>query len=237
MSRDFESVEGEFDTSHVLARTLSALAEGLTGIAASERTDWALSIGRILQSIRGGRLLKAFAAEWNAYREKGRIKDDYVETEQHQECLQELLDFLDEGPPDAARFATLKKILLVAATESVTSRESFLPQQYMGICRDLSSGELLVMLTAYSVSKAPPSVKLDRPESARTWLQSIAQSSGLQYIELVENHERLLIEKNLLTDRVYPDRSGVSIGQHFRLTELAYAICRYIDEYDDLLAA
>jgi len=226
-----------FDTSNVLAKTLTGLAEGLTGIAASERKDWILSLGHILQSIRGGRLLSSFASERQAYREKGKIKEDYTDTDQHQECLQELLDFLDEGPPDTARFAVLKKILLVAASEKASSRDSVLPQQYMSICRDLTSGELLVLVSAYTVSKAPPSVSLNRPEDARIWLQAIASTSGLDYSELVEVHERALIEKNLVTARLHPDRSGVTMGEHFRLTRLAYDLCRYIERYDDLVAA
>jgi len=156
--------EPQFDTSSTLSKTLTAVAEGLTGIAASEPQDWILSFGHLLQSIRGARLLGAFAKEWKAYREKGKIKEDYAQSDQHQECLQELLDFLDEGPPDTSRFSVLKKILLVAATETASKRESVLPQQYMKICRGLTSGELLVLLTAYNVSKLPPSMKLDQPE-------------------------------------------------------------------------
>jgi len=236
MSEEPVEPKREFDTSGVLARTLTSLTEGLTGVGASERKDWILSVGHILQSIRSGRLLRSFADEWNAYREKGKVKEDYTASEQHQECLQELLDFLDEGPPDSARFAALKKILLVAATESASARDSVLPQQYMKICRNLTSGELLVMLTSFDLSKAPPSVKLDTPEEARIWLDAVARSSGLRYPELVEIHERVLIEKNLLTPRLYNDRSGVTIGSHFRLTALASDLCRYIEAYEESVA-
>jgi len=225
------------DTSSTVSKTLTAIAEGLTGIASSERKDWILSFGHILQSIRGGRLLAVFADEWRAYRDKGKIKEDYQQSNQHQDCLQELLDFLDDGPPDSSRFTVLKKILLVAATETASKRDSVLPQQYMRIVRSLTAGELLVMLTAHSVSKAPPSIKLDHPESAATWLDAIAKSSGLDYTELVEVHERALIEKNLLTPRVYPDRSGVSMGPYFRLTRLAHDLCTFIEKYEEPVAA
>lgn len=52
-------IEHKFDkdTSSVLSTTLVALAEGLTGIFASKREDFILSIGHIFQRIRGGNFL------------------------------------------------------------------------------------------------------------------------------------------------------------------------------------
>lgn len=237
MSKDANEALPPANTSSTLSKTLASIAEGLTGIAASDREQWILSFGHVLQSIRGGRLLATFKNEWESYREKGKIKEDYEQSEQHQECLQELLDFLDEGPPDSARFAVLKKILLVAATERASKRESILPQQYMRLCRGLTSRELLVMLTAHTVSKAPPSVKLDTPESAIVWVETIARASGLDYPELVEVHERALVEKNLITPRLYPDRSGVTMGQYFRLTRLAHDMCEFIERFENPVAA
>jgi len=107
----------------------------------------------------------------------------------------------------------------------------------MRIVRSLTAGELLVMLTAHTVSKAPPSIRLDTPESASIWLDAIARSSGLDYTELVEAHERALIDKNLLTPRLYPDRSGVSMGSFFRLTRLAHDLCTFIERYEEPVAA
>lgn len=74
-------------TSNLLSQTARNLTEGLSGLAASERKDLYLSIGYLFQRIRSGRFLETLKREWDEYREKGRIKDDYVETEQHQECL------------------------------------------------------------------------------------------------------------------------------------------------------
>lgn len=117
------------DTADVIKDTLTCLAEGLTGIAASDRKDLAFSVGHIFQSLRKGQFLSRLLDEWNSYRAKGRIKDDYVRTEQHQACLQELLLFLDNDCPDEIRFQTLKKIFLVAATEAASDRTSLLPYQ------------------------------------------------------------------------------------------------------------
>ena len=121
-------VEYEGDTGGLLAKTFTALAEGLTGIAASERQNIMLSVGHVLQALRKGRFLNEFRDEWNGYRDKGRIDEGYEDTEQHYACLQELLSFLDNDLADEERFGLLKKILLVAATEEVTDRTSILPR-------------------------------------------------------------------------------------------------------------
>ena len=75
-------------TSDVLARTYSSLVEGLTGIASSDREALYLSLGKILQRVRGGEFLMQLRREWEEYREKGKIKDEYISSDQHQECLQ-----------------------------------------------------------------------------------------------------------------------------------------------------
>ncbi len=94
------------NTDDIIKDTLSCLAEGITGIAASERKELAFSVGHIFQSLRKGHFLTKLLAEWNVYREKGRIPKDYHETEQHHTCLQELLEFLDHDSPDEIRFET-----------------------------------------------------------------------------------------------------------------------------------
>lgn len=219
------------ETRDIIVKTLTNLAEGLTGIAASKKQELALSIGHIFQRMRGGYFLSTFLKEWNKYREKGRIKDDYQYTEQHSVCLQELLEFLDNDSPDEIRFSILKQIFLVAATESISERDSFLPQQYMKICRSLAAGEILIMNACYRFSKENQWKNIEVP-GAGDWLNKVAEATGLNHPELVEIHEDELIKKKLLTGRRYSDRSGVVLKPYFRLTSLAYEICRYIENYE-----
>lgn len=227
-----EVVVGRLETSELLQRTVQEIAEGITGLAASERKDLILSIGHLFQRVRSGRFLQTLLDEWNGYRAKGRISDDYASSEQHNACLQEMLDFLDRDSPDEIRFSLLKKIFLVAGTESVSTRESVLPQQYLSVCRSLTSGEVLVLLAAFEAGKKGPSKEVP----AEQWLQLIAEPSGLQYPELVAIHEVKLMDKNLITPRLHADRSGVFLGQHCRLTDLGYAICAYIAAYEPATA-
>jgi len=218
------------DTEDVLKITLSDLLEGITGIAVSEKRDYILSVGRILQAIRKGKFLSQLINEWNHFREKGRIKEDYQRTEQHYTCLQEMLDFLDKDSPDEIRFNTLKKILMNAAMETISNRDNILPQQYMKLCRTLSSGEILVLSTAYKISKRKPATS----NAANDWLNSIAKESGLVHAALVEIHEDGLMKKYLITPREYPDLSGIEMGASYRLTSLGYDLCRFIEEYDKI---
>lgn len=217
------------DTSSVLAKTLNGLIEGITGVAASEKKELYLSVGHFLQAVRKGKFLSQLLKEWNQYRDKGRIKEDYQTTEQHYTCIQEILDFLDSDPPEEIRFDILKKIFLVAATEKVTDRNSLLPQQYMKVCRTLSSGEIIVLSTAYKISKQRQEYVNYR--SAAEWLKKIAEESGLFHTELVKIPEEELMKKHLLSPRVHPDKSGIDVNPHFRLTNLGFDICNYIENY------
>jgi len=101
--KELEPAKFEMQTSDVLRQTLTNLAEGITGVLSSPKQDLALSIGHIFQRLRGGQFLSTFLKEWNEYRAKGRIKEDYQFSEQHKACLQEMLDFLDKDIPDETR--------------------------------------------------------------------------------------------------------------------------------------
>jgi hypothetical protein len=123
----------------------------------------------------------------------------------------------------------LKAVFLGTATESISSRDSVLPQQYMGLCRTLSSGEALVLRATFALAER---ANIKPPTVASEWLEMIAKESGLESRELVEIHERKLIEKNLLIDRIFSDRSGIRNGAHLRLTPLSMAICKFIKAFD-----
>jgi hypothetical protein len=228
-SKEIVTQKSKPDTSDIIDQTIINLAEGITGIASSERAEWLRSVGYLLQRMRSGRFLETFRNEWNAYREKGQVKDDYLFTDQHQECLQELLDFLDQDTPDQVRFTILKNIFLTTASETISNRHSAIPQQYMKICRSLTSGEVLVLLAVSQLAK--DGATLSPPTSANAWLNTVTHKSELIDSELVELHERGLIEKKLLTPRVHPDASGINLGSNFRLTGLAVNLCKFIESH------
>jgi hypothetical protein len=206
----------------------------LTGAAASEKKDRILSVGHILQACRSGQFLKQVTAEWEAYCDKGRISEDYVNTEQHRECLQELLDCLDSDSPDEVRFAALKKVFLTTSTETLSDRHDVLPQQYMRICRHLTSADVLILSAASRVAESR-----NWDGSMNTpwlWLERIAQESGLRFPELVAVQEARLSDCSLITPRTHGG-AYVVVGERFRLTPLGDEICRFWRAYDEISPA
>jgi len=216
------------DGEEVFNAALKAFTEALTGIAASDKKDWALSFGYLLQRVRGGKFLKTLSDEWAKYRKKGRIKDDYLATEQGQACLQEILDSLDKESPDEQKFSAMKRILITAAEEKLSDRRSILPQQLMRICRGLSSGELVLLATAYGVFKRGEMIKeAGVPGDRNQWVTLAVEKSGLQFRELVESHDESLTAKRLFSPQVVGS-SSFSFTKFIRLSDLGHCLCEFI---------
>lgn len=231
MSDSKEIEPFEQDTENVISNTLTELAEGITGIATSSKKELILSISHTFQKMRGGQFLSVLLEEWKRYREKGKVKKDYEFTEQHKVCLQELLEFLDKDSPNEVRFRVLKQIFLVAASEEVSDRESFLPQEFMKIGRSLSDGEVMLLTTIWQIASNHEG-KYEQYYGAGRWIKEVTEASGMRYSELVEIHEQGLIDKSLLSPRNHGDRSGVTVNPHYRLTDLGYEFCCFIEKYE-----
>ncbi len=232
MSEDNQNESKFVKTRDVIDDAIVAAVEGVTGIADEYKMPVVQTLGRVLQRSRKIGLVSALKVEFDRYCEAGRIKDDYQYTEQAQVCLQELLDAIDNDQLDKQRFDALRKLFFVAYTETELDRESFLPQQYMQICRQLSSGDICILATSYSASKDNKGEK-DCPNGATGWMSYIADNSWLKHTSLVESHETSLMEKHLISGRMNNNRSRV-YWKNFRLTNLAVGLCEYMDKYDDI---
>jgi hypothetical protein len=229
-SKEIEAFEKS--TENIIATTLTGLVEGLTGIAASSKKEWILSISHMFQKMRGGQFLSQFLKEWKKYKQKGKVKDDYQFSEQHKACLQELLDFLDKDSPDEVRFKILKQIFLVAASEEVSDRDSFLPLQFMKIARSLTDGEIILLTAIWQIAKERNG-EYEQHYGAQRWLQEVTDASGMKHQELIEIHEQSLMNKRLVTHRQLADSSGVKVKPFFRLTNLGYEFCEFIEKYEE----
>ena len=216
-------------TSNLFVETIKALAEGATGIATSSKNDLIFSASSIFQRLRSGSFLSLLLNEWNKYRAKGRIKDDYIETEQHQACLGELLVSLEKDMLDELRFSVLKQIFLVASEEKVSNRNDVMPLQYMKIARTLSDGEVLILNSCFAASQKD-FWKTD--DDRYDWHGYIKKETGMPFRDLIEIHVRNLEDKKLIWPPKYPDRSGLVIKPYFRLTELGYHFCQFINTYE-----
>jgi hypothetical protein len=218
----------------VLDDTYQALVQFLAGSATADRKEWVLSIGYLLQRVRGGRFIATLLDEIKRYRDLGKIKDDYLSTEQGFTCMQELLDFIDKDSPDEVRFSAMKAIFLTAATESVSSRNDPVPQQIMQICRTLSSADLLILSATYEIANEVD-WKQERPAgdlATQMWINRVLERTALRFPELVRLRERELVEKGILSRSLFSEGSGFVPTKHYRLTDLGYHICEFIKAYD-----
>lgn len=235
MSRNKDIAKIENNTSSIIEKTIASIGEGISGIAETGKEGLLTKFGEILQKSRGHNIMGEILKEWKHLRELGKIDDEYQKCEQHISCLHELLDFIENDIPDRDRVTILKQIFFVAATEEHSERKSIIPQQFMQICKSLSSGEAYLLSVIYKISEMSE-WKNVKHHSGASWCDEIKKNSDFEFKELIETHEDGLIRKRLLIDRVYGDRSGVLMNEHFRLTELGYALCNYIAYYENIYA-
>ncbi len=219
----------------IIKNSAKVWAETLTGIVKSEPKDILVSLGYIAQRLIADQHLNSVLVEWEKIREKGRMKEDYAQCMQAKYTLLELLKFLESDMPDEQRFQILKRIMLVAATEEKSDRQSIKPQEFMKLIKILPAGSVMVLTTAYQLSKNPPIGPGENNRvNADSWVKIIAEKSGLEYPALVVMYEKPLIESMLLTERVYADGSGVRLSPHFRVSDLGFELCSFLDHYDSL---
>ena len=225
----------------VLGESNQALTEFLTGLlGASEKKEWALSVGYLFQRIRGGQFINQLHEEIRKYRQKGRIQSDYLQSDQGLDCLKDVLEFVDRDSPDATQFSAIRQLFLTIASETQSTRDDVLPKELMRICRTLSSGELIVLSATYTVcqsgtwkSKAEEKKRRGLSGSTEDWVTDILTKTGLEFPELVRIHESNLVEKRLLDRNEHGDLSGFRYTDNYRLTPLGYTLCKFIVKSED----
>lgn len=211
------------------------IAECLTGLLASDASELKLSTGRLVQASIKHKLLTQLGEEIKKYREKGQIKEDYFATYKEQASLLELLKFIDEDIPDEERFKAMKSIFLYSITNDISSEDKELSYELLKICKKINSGELLVLKVCYDiVNKKPATIiykNIEDYHNVSEWLSIISKQLGHNLSSLVEIYENNLTELKLITDRIYPDRSGFGKSKYFRLTTLGLKLCEFITRY------
>ena len=187
-----------------------------------------LTSSSILQGSIDYGFLNTLNAEWQQLVDEGTASNDYLESLKGAFTLRELLDFLEKDRPEHIQFSAMKNLFFVGAMEN--NSDDHLSHYYMKIARTLSSEEFLVMFAAYK-GCCDPSIWSEHHHTASVWLKDVSISSNLMFTALVERAESSLIEKKLLSDRTHRDRSGLSLGDHYRLTDLAFGFCEYVYTY------
>ncbi len=232
---DLTPKNNDKDSVDYLKDTFQTLTEFLTGFASADKKDWALSIGYLLQRVRGGNFMDQLIQEVQKYKENGKIKEDYLKTEQSITCLQEILDFIDKDSPDNIRFEAIKDLYLTICAETLSNRDDILPHQLLRICRKLSSAELSILFATYDVTlnenwkeEETKNMQSRGCGLVRDWIKYMISKSGLKFQELVVLNEESLIQQKLLTRRDAPEGSGFIYSEYYRLTSLGYHLCQFI---------
>lgn len=204
---------------------LAKVIDGITAVATSDKKDIIYSANRVLKGIISGKFLYEIQKEWDYYCSKGKIDLKYEKSTLYMNSLTELIDYLDSDISNDEIAQALKKLFFIPAFSNINAEDEMLTIEYMKIIRRLNAGELSVLFCTYKNKD----IKIS---GASEWLKVIAEKSTLKYSELVEIHEAKLIEFHLITDRTFSDRSGIH-NINFRLTNLGYNICKYIELYDE----
>lgn len=211
-------------------------AFGLSGFDINNPKGMFLPIAVAATKSIGNMFFEKAKEAYQRFREKGKIKEDYIKSDQHKSCLKELLFALEDETLDEKRFEVLNKIFLVASTEEISNRNDPLPLEYLRKCRNLTAGEILVLVSEYKhvMESNMLSRKEDNSIPVENWLEYSAKRSGLVHQELVEEHEMELINKHLLNQRSGDKNRYVILKKKGRLSDLGFGICEYIKKYDEI---
>lgn len=212
----------------VLALLVEALKQSdaiTTGAFGTKKLELLMIPGRLVQAARNKKFIDQLSKEIEELKQKGAIKDEFLKSEQAQSCLQELLSALENPPVDEVKFNLLKSIFIKAAKEEISSSDDSTPQLLMNLAKDMTSGEVLLLAAAFKLGKN--NTATDVKTEAQKWLWFTAQNSELKTTALVEFYEKKLIEKRMMLDRKYSDRSQINFGGHYRLTDLGIELCRF----------
>jgi hypothetical protein len=223
MSEDLISLDARKKAFEYYCDVVLPAAEVLTGIVGTNPTQLFTSVGHVIQGALKDKHFHSLSREFKKYREKGRIKEEFVNSDANQMYLAELLRFLEQDIPDPQRFELLKKIYIVAATEEKSDKDSPLPLQFMQLARSLSAGELLILFCAFRH-------KSEGIQSRDKLIDMLTSKTGLKYRQLVIRYFDELVSKGLLRNPTgyYSDAEPIlKFIEHFAL-----AFCEYVEQYD-----
>ncbi len=221
-----------------LQQPATKMAEFITGILVSDTKDWKLSAGRLVQASIQWKVFSQLGKEIKDYIDKGKIKEDFLDKELIQQSLYDLLKFIDETTPDEDRFNAMKTLFIKSVAHDLSEAEQILSYQFMKLCKDLESGDLLILKAAYDIKNGKLSQKLSsaaidlNDRAVHPWLLNISNQIGHEIISLVEVHEDKLVNLRLISPRSHPDKSGFAKTKYYRLTDLGYKVCEYIYNKD-----
>lgn len=194
---------------------------GLAGLADSR---FALA-GRLYQAAARGSFAQQLQVEIEELIKQGKVSQEYLKTNEAHACFADLLDSIDRISPDPKRYEAIRTAFLKVLQRGETGTHAPYAQQMLRIIYELSAGEILVLATAYTMSRGGE-------VTADSWLNDVANKSGILRSEIVEGIELSLMQKRLIHAR--STRSGAANfeypyikvwGLRSRLTTLGQEVC------------
>lgn len=208
------------DSPEILTTVLGAAVTATYGPVAGMAAIFGV---KVLHGAVKGQGWRQIAVALNELKSKGRIKEDFVDSDLGKACLSELLDAIDKNP-DPRRVQALKNAFLRIALQPGKDAEAVHQQQLLHLVGALSSGEIVLLATMYRVGGVNQYTGADR------WLSDMANETGFLDQGLVKLSEKPLMEKHLVLPRTLVDGSGIDWGVRNRLTSLGERICLFMQD-------
>jgi len=205
------------------------LAEVLAGWFSTGNGFMVAAGCRVAQAAFKGKVFRQFARELKYLREKGKIADDFREKKYGAKSWVELLTILDDETPDENRLDALKAMFYSVNKINAADGERIANYQLFQIAKKLTSGQLLYLKASYECLTTRD-FTLGQMAETRRWLSKIGNKLGHDVIGLLEQDDTALISHGLLTERYYPDKSGI-METDAHMTPLGIRFRQNIEEY------
>jgi hypothetical protein len=234
---DIAKLQDQTAWEEFLENPVTQTLEAITGAFALGVKQGPIAVGRIAQATIQGKMYKQVAEELRTLREAGRIPESLGDVKNGIYTWAELMRTIDEECPDDERLDALKALFYGVVKIGGEDWERIQAYQLWRLAKELNSGDLLVLRVIHDQMNRTPN------PNWTTWMAHIATQSGIMYTELLERHEKRLIEVALLTPRfrVGGDGIGPDSGIHNtnnRLTQAGVRFCQNLQTYTiDLDAA
>lgn len=225
---------------HFLKQPTLKIAEFLTGVLASDKKDWKLSAGHLIQATIKSSLLTQLGNEIKKYQSEGKIKENFLESDINRASFKELLEFIDSETPDEMRFKAMKSVFFSALVEN---GDESLAYELMKTCRKLSSMEIQILVANYNIAigksePVPHGIEWGSNRRIDYWASNIAEQIGHHVPEIILQYEEHLMMSQLISRKHYPQVNYTYFAtefeptKYFRMTDLGYKLCEFITKYE-----
>jgi hypothetical protein len=213
-----------------LLKPAAAIAAGVA-VMLGDPGRLALMSGRIVQAALKKDLFNQLGKEIKQLTEEGEIKENFFATHNQKSTLNDFLKFIDDNPPDEEVFRAMKSIFFCSIDVTASAIEERTAHQFLQICKNLGSGEILLLKECWAMKDESPSrlAKLrdnTGPLTTSEWFEIMGKKLRLP-AGLIAVYAEKLRELNLLAE----ESDGAVTSQLGRLSsfglELGSLITRH----------